>query len=79
MVGNHWCQLGIEDVVELEEIRNEARSDKRYGIYQLWFGNQHGVTRRQLLTALRAKHIGENTIEEICEQELTHMVILSKH
>ena len=67
--------MGI-DVVELEEIRNKARCDKRHGIYQLWFGNQPGVTRRQLPTALRAKHVGENTIEE---QELTHMVILSKH
>ena len=75
---SHWYQLGIQDVIELEEIKNEARSDKR-SMYQLWLRSKPGATRRQFLSALRAKHVGDNTIEEICEQELIQMVSLRKH
>ena len=76
---SHWYQLGIQDVIELEEIKNEARSDKRYRMYQLWLCSQLGATRRQFLTALRAKYVGDIAVEEICEQELIQMVSLGKH
>ena len=69
-----WDQLEIQDSIELQEIRNEAGSDKISRMYQLWSRSQ----RRQLLTALRAKHVGENTVEEIYEQELIQMVSLGK-
>ena len=72
---SQWDQLGIQDVVELQDITNEAGSDEISRMYQLWPRSQ----RRQLLTALRAKHVGENIVEEIYEEELIQMVSLGKH
>ena len=72
---SRWNQLGIQDSIEFQEIRNELGSDKISRMYQLWSRSQ----RRLLLTVLRAKHVGENTVEEIYEQELIQMVSLGKH
>ena len=68
-----WYKLGIQlevDEVELEEIRNDTGSDKRTLMYQLWLCSQPNATRRQLLTALRTRDVGENTVAHNYEQML---------
>ena len=74
---SRWYKLGIQlelDEVELKEIRNDTGSYKRTLMYQLWFRTQPNATRRQLLTALRTKDVGENTVAEDYEQILKRMV-----
>ena len=70
---SHWYKLGIQlelDEVELGEIRDDTGSDKRSRMYQLWLHTQSNATRRQLLTALRTKDVGENTVADNYEQML---------
>ena len=70
---DHWYKLGIQlevDEVELKEIRNDTGSDKGTLMYQLWLRTQPNATRRQLLTALRTKDVGENTVADNYEQML---------
>ena len=72
----NWYQLGIQlllDGVELEEIRKDA-ADKRDRMYQLWLRTQPDATRRQLLTALRSKDVGENAVADNYQQWLSKMV-----
>ena len=74
---SHWYQLGIQlevDEVELKEIRNETGSDKRNRMYQLWLDTQPNATRRQLLTALRTKDVGEEVVALKYEQMLLDKV-----
>ena len=65
--------LGIQlevDEVELKEIRNDTGSDKRTLMYQLWLQTQPNATRRQLLTALRRKDVGEEVVAPTYEEML---------
>ena len=74
---SRWYKLGIQlevDEVELKEIRNDTGSYKRTLMYQLWLRTQPNATRRQLLTALRTKDVGENTVAENYEKILNRMV-----
>ena len=74
---SHWYKLGIQlevDEVELNEIRNDSGSDKRTRMYQLWLRTQPYATRRQLLTALRTKDVGEEVVASKYEQMLFDMV-----
>ena len=76
---SHWYNLGIElqlDEVKLEEIRHDAESDKRSRMYQLWLRSQPDATRRQLLTALRTKDVGEIVVARKYEEMLIEMVSL---
>ena len=62
---SRWYQLGVQlqvDEVELKEIKDEPGSDKRTRMFQLWLRTQINATRRQLLTALRSKHVGEEEV-----------------
>ena len=72
-----WYKLGIQlevDEVELKEIRDDTGSDKRTLMYQLWLRTQPNATRRQLLTALRTKDVGEEVVASKYEQMLFNMV-----
>ena len=71
----NWYQLGIQlllDGVELEEIRKDG--EKRVRMYQLWLRTQPDATRRQLLTALRSKDVGENAVADKYQQLLSQKV-----
>ena len=62
---SRWYLLGIKlkvDEVELNEIRDESGPDKRSRMFQLWLRTQPNATRRQLLTALRSKDVGEESV-----------------
>ena len=76
---SHWYNLGIElqlDEVKLEEIRHDAESDKRSRMYQLWLRSQPDATRRQLLTALRTRDVGEIVVARKYEEMLIEIVSL---
>ena len=77
---SHWYNLGIQlqlDEVELEEIRSDAGSEKRSRMYQLWLRSKSDATRRQLLTALRTKDVGEIVVARKYEKVLIEKVSLN--
>lgn len=64
-----WHQLGLQlevDSQRLEEIRMDTTriEEKRTEMFKLWLDTQPTATHRQLLTALRLKSVGEDTVAE---------------
>ena len=76
---SYWCELGTQlklDSMDLERIRTDpAVPDKLTSMYKVWLDKKaKTASRRQLLKALRADHVRQNSVAESYEQELKRMV-----
>ena len=74
-----WYDLGIQlqlDSVDLDNIRSDpAITNKLSSMYSLWLNKKADIaSRKQLLTALRSEHVGQNRIANDYEQHLKKMV-----
>ena len=74
-----WYDLGIQlqlDSMDLDNIRSDtAMTNKLSSMYSLWLNKKADIaSRKQLLTALRSEHVGQNRIANDYEQHLRRMV-----
>ena len=75
----NWCDLGIQlqlDSVDLDNIRSDpAMTNRLSSMYSLWLNKKADIaSRKQLLTALRSEHVGQNRVANDYEQYLRRMV-----